>query len=65
MPAAAAFLMEVQTLVSTAPVDLYPRGITKEMPADLKHDAALEVMVELTSTPYFPVVGVGVPETQH
>lgn len=55
--------MEVQTLVSTAPVDLNPRGITKLTPAETKQLAAEVVIVVLTSTPRVDVVGV--LETQH
>lgn len=37
--------------------------MTKENPADLRHEAAVVVIVELTSTPYDDVVTV--PVTQH
>ena len=51
MPALAALIMEVHTLVSTEPVDLKPRGITKLMLLDRKHEAAEVEIASLTSTP--------------
>ena len=43
MPADLALLSVVQTAVSTDPVDLKPRGMTKLRPLDLKHAAVDEV----------------------
>ncbi len=65
MPALAAFLMEVQTFVSTAPVDLNPRGMMKLTPAEMKQLAPEVESASLISTPYVEVVGGGVAVTQH
>ena len=75
MPADMALFRVVHTAVSTAPVDLKPRGMMNERPEDLKHEAVDADTDAETSTP-LPLpegvggvgvggVGVGALVTQH
>jgi len=64
MPALAAATIELHTAGSTLPLERYPLGITKLIPADTRHEAVEELNCELISTPYADDVGVD-PFTQH
>lgn len=67
-PALYAAMILVHTAVSTEPVDLNPREIINELPAECKHEAVEEDKAWLMSIPISFVDklgGGGLPGTQH